>query len=485
MPADPPLRDPRPDLVFIITDQQRYDTIGALGFPHVDTPHLDRMVREGTYFSRCFVTGASCVPSRASLFTGVYPHTNGVINNASSWRHTWVETLAAAGYRCLNVGKMHTQPMDAAAGFHERIVVENKDRSMAKRGRDFVDAWDRALMAAGVEKPGLPSYRLLPDYAQRLGAYEWPLDESLHADVFVGRTAAAVIAEHAGDRTPLFMQIGFPGPHPPYDPPASWIAPYRDGQLPIRPVARHDLDAQPLPFRQLREKHANGHHDAAPHIVDAPHELRARQLAHYLANVSLIDREVGRVLAALKAADRLDNTIVVFTSDHGDSLGDHGHSQKWTMYEEVVRVPMLVWSAAALAGRGEVAAMVQAIDIAPALLALAGCETPAWFEAQSVLPALRGEPFRGRDAVYCEQGRDVVFQFSDFVSMLRTERYKFVHFLGEDFGQLFDLGDDPLEENDRWFDPGFRQVRQGLRDAWCEWRLSSAYAARDWADAIR
>ena len=400
----------RPDLVFIITDQQRYDTIAALGFPHVVTPNLDRLVREGTFFSRCYVTGASCVPARASLFSGVYPHTNGVVNNASTWRRTWVEQLAASGYRCVNVGKMHTQPMDAPAGFHERTVVENKDRSMARRGRDFVDAWDRALMAAGVEKPGLPTYRRLPDYAERLGAYEWPLPESLHSDAFVGRTAADAIFAHGSRAEPLFLQVGFPGPHPPYDPPQRWIDLYRDRDVPIRNVAPHDLAAQPLPFRQLSDKHANGHHDAAPHSVDAPRELRVRQRAYYLANVSLIDQEVGRILDALNATGRLANSILVFTSDHGDCLGDHGHSQKWNMYEEVVRVPMIVWSPA-LAGRGEVASLVQSIDIAPALMELAGCEVPGSWEAQSVLPALRGEPFAGRAAVYCEQGRDVVFQF--------------------------------------------------------------------------
>ncbi len=289
----------RPDIVFVITDQQRYDTIAALGFPHVVSPNLDRLVREGTFFSRCYVTGASCVPARASLFTGVYPHTNGVVDNASTWRHSWVERLAASGYRCINVGKMHTQPMDAPAGFHERTVVENKDRSMAKRGRDFVDAWDKALMAAGVEKPGLPTYRLLTDYAQRMGAYEWPLPESLHSDAFVGSTAAGAIRANASRAEPLFLQVGFPGPHPPYDPPERWIAAYREREIPIRGVAQRDLDAQPAPFRQLRDKHANGHHDAAPHIVDAPHALRLRQRAYYLANVSLIDHEVGRILDAL------------------------------------------------------------------------------------------------------------------------------------------------------------------------------------------
>jgi arylsulfatase A-like enzyme len=317
-----------------------------------------------------------------------------------------------------------------------------------------------------------------------MGAYEWPLPEALHSDAFVGRRDAEAIAAQAADDAPLFLDIGFPGPHPPYDPPAAWIARYRDRNLPIRAVSQADLDAQPLPFRQLRDKHANGHHDATPHIVAAPRALRERQLAHYLANVSLIDREVGRIVDALSAAGRLDDAIVVFTSDHGDCLGDHGHSQKWTMYEEVVRVPLIVRSPR-LAARGEVGALVQAIDLAPTLLELAGCAVPEWFEARSLLPALRGEPFPGREAVYCEQGRDVVFQFSDFVSMLRTPRFKYVGFLGESFGQLFDLADDPHEERDRWSDPALRGIRNDLGDALVDWRMRSAYEARDWADAIR
>ena len=155
------------------------------------------------------------------------------------------------------------------------------------------------------------------------------------------------------------------------------------------------------------------------------------------------------------------------------------------MYEQVVRVPLVVWSAGRLAGRGDVSPLVQSIDLAPAILELAGCEVPSWWESSSLGPALRGEAFTGREAVYCEQGRDVVFQFSDFVSMLRTDRWKFVHFLGEDFGQLFDLAEDPHEEHNLWTDPACRRTREALRATWVDWRLASAYRTRDWADAFR
>ena len=138
----------RPNIILIITDQQRYDTINALGFNYVDTPHLDRLVNEGTAFTRNYVTAASCAPSRASLFTGYYPHTVGVLKNADLWRHSWVEDLATAGYHCVNIGKMHTFPYETPLGFHERFVVENKDRYL--EGRWFFDRWDMALQASTV-----------------------------------------------------------------------------------------------------------------------------------------------------------------------------------------------------------------------------------------------------------------------------------------------------------------------------------------------
>ena len=107
-----------PDIVLIITDQQRYDTIAALGASHMDTPNIDRLARNGVSFTQCHVTAPSCVPCRASLFTGYYPHTNGVLANGQPWSRTWVSDLAAVGYHCVNIGKMHTIPYDAKAGFH-------------------------------------------------------------------------------------------------------------------------------------------------------------------------------------------------------------------------------------------------------------------------------------------------------------------------------------------------------------------------------
>ncbi|MDA0710895.1 MAG: sulfatase-like hydrolase/transferase, partial [bacterium] len=165
---------PKPNIIMIITDQQRFDTIAALGFPHMETPHMDRLVREGVSFDNCYVTAPLCVPARASLFTGYYPHTTGVFGNGHHWTHSWVEALADEGYHCVNVGKMHTKPLNTPLGFHERYPVENKDRFWGGE-RWFFDEWDKALAAQGLVKQQRVLYRQRPDYKERLGAFEGDL----------------------------------------------------------------------------------------------------------------------------------------------------------------------------------------------------------------------------------------------------------------------------------------------------------------------
>ena len=199
----------QPNIIFIITDQQRYDTINALGFPFVDTPHMDRLVREGVSFSNCHVAAPSCASSRASLFTGYFPHTTGILKNADAWRRSWVNQLADAGYHCVNVGKMHTWPFQTPCGFHERYVVENKDRFL--EGRYYFDEWDKALAARGLVKQQRELYREYENYHDALGAFTWDLPEETHSDFFVGDFAQWWLRTKPVDK-PLFLQIGFPGP---------------------------------------------------------------------------------------------------------------------------------------------------------------------------------------------------------------------------------------------------------------------------------
>ena len=316
-----------PNIILIITDQQRYDTIAELGFPHMETPNLDRLVREGTTFENCHITAPSCAPARASLFTGYYPHTTGIYKNADRWTKTWVSQLADTGYHCVNIGKMHTYPFETEAGFHERYVVENKDRYL--EGRYYFDEWDKALAAQGLQKQQRESYRKRSDYDQALGAFDWELPEDTHSDNFVGNMAKWWLDTKPKMGKPLFMQIGFPGPHPPYDPIPRYAESYMKKKLPIDEVTQEDLDSQPEPFKQMRVHNTKVDHDSVVHQLDPSPEDRHRQRAYYLANVTMIDEKVGEILQSLDDNGYLDNSVVIFTSDHGDCLTDHGHSLQW------------------------------------------------------------------------------------------------------------------------------------------------------------
>lgn len=476
------MRDARPNIIFIITDQQRYDTIAGLGYPYMDTPVLDRLIAEGTTFTQCHVAGASCVPARASLFTGYYPHTTGILKNADLWRHTWVERLAAAGYRCVNIGKMHTRPMNTPAGFHERYTVENKDRFL--ESRYYFDEWDKALAARGLTKQQRLLYRQRADYRDSLGAFDWELPEDAHSDVFTADMAIWWLDSYPKTE-PLFLQIGLPGPHPPYDPTPDQSTPYLQKDLQIDPVLQSDLDGQPPPFKFMRRHNVEVDHDSVVHQLDPSPEARHRQRAYYLANVTMIDRKVGEVLAKLDSLGYLENAIVVFTSDHGDCLTDHGHSQKWTMYEQITRVPMIVWGPGHAKAGHRAEGLMQQMDIVPSLLAAAGVEVPADFETQPVDAALRGEAWEGRDLVFSEQMRDGILTETDFMTMVRSRDWKLVHFLNESFGQLFDLRSDPKETRNLWDDAASAGVKREMLDALARWRMNSQLRTRDWQSRNR
>jgi len=462
-----------PNIVFIITDQQRFDSIAALGHPWMQTPNLDRLVNEGVSFDRCYITSPSCVPARASLFTGQYPHTNGVLNNSAAWSRTWVESLAADGYHCVNVGKMHTVPFDAPAGFHERYNVENKDRYLD--GRYYFDRWDLALAAQGVTKQQRELYRQRPDYRDALGAFTWDLPESTHSDVFVGDTACWWLKSFPTPK-PLFLQIGFPGPHPPYDPTPEYAARYSETDIPIQEVTAADLAGQPAAMAIMRDHNERIDHDSVVHRVDATPAQRLRQRRFYCANVSMIDDAVGRIFTALERRGILENTIVVFTSDHGDSLGDHGHIQKWNMYESVMRVPAIVWTADGRFGRGRrIEDLVQLFDFGPTILEWAGVPVPRHFEAESLNPLLNRHPdAAGRRYVFAEHDRDGLFEAADMMTMVRSSDWKLVHYLNQSDGQLFDLKSDPQEERNLWNDPAAADRKRELLDAIRDWHLSTA-----------
>jgi len=464
----------KPNIILFMTDQQRFDTIAALGFDWMRTPNLDRLAREGVSFDQCYCTAPSCVPSRASFFNLRYPHELGVYHNACPWEHSWVEDLQQQGYHTVNIGKMHTVPMDAACGFDQRFVVENKDRPLRldRPHGNFYDEWDRFLNNSGQRKPSRQSYRAEhPEYEIALGAYEWPLDEQYHPDVFVG-TMAKWFIEQRQSESPLFLEVGFPGPHPPYDPPRRFLGMYGDTDIPVSQVTDDELTRQPPPHAQYRGEMIGGNHDAVRWHERPTKEQLLRLRRHYAANVTLIDEQIGQVLDALQRRGYLDNAIVVFTSDHGDCTGDHGHIQKWTMYDCITRVPMVVWAPGRLAAGTRTEALVQQMDIARTLFELADLEAPPDGSSLSALDAMNGA--QTREAVFAEHTADNLLKGVNFVTMVRTAEWKLVHYLDQDWGELYDLRADPEEVANRWGDPALTQMQAELLDRIRDWRIRTS-----------
>ena len=481
------MTEQKPNIILVMTDQQRADTIGALGAPWAMTPNLDALARNGTAFTNCFVTSPVCVASRASLFTGLYPHSTNVYTNFERWQPSWVSSLADAGYHCASIGKMHINPYDASGGFHQRFVVENKDRPMflGEHERAFYDEWDKAIRAHGETKPSRYT-RAEKDpegFAQALGCFTWELDEHLHPDTFIGHTANWWLRERQAE-SPFFLQVGFPGPHPPYDPPARWLDKIGQPDVPVHPVCEADLAGQPSMHEALRKTMQRFNIDSVAWRENLTVPELKRLWWHYLANIALIDDWIGRLLKTLDDRGYGDNTVVVFTSDHADALGEHGHIQKWTMYDNVTRVPLICRLPASMNRDAphdhRCSDAVQLMDLSSTIMALAGLPAPDNWEAHSLLPMIQTGAWpeaAPRRYAYAELGRDHIQSSAEHLIMRRDDEFKVVIYPGTDEGELYALQEDPNEIQNLWRDSAHRERRDRAVTEILTWSVMGSYQA--------
>lgn len=459
--------DSRPNIIMVLTDQQRVDTIRAWGYAHMSTPGLDRLAGNGVNFTSCYACGATCISARAALFTGLYPHTTGVYS-FFPWAHhrSVVQDLAENGYHCVNIGKMHHSPRDVAQGFHERVVVENPTMDvMASIGVE--DAWGRHLSMYGVARP-LHRHRTDPDWRRKFQAVPWDGAESLHSDVFIGESARAWVRRHRPTK-PVFLEVGFTGPHEPYDPLPRHLAQYRGVAVPAPRMRPGELERKPPQHRMHGRFNAAYDHECQIELEAASPEDLLTMRRHYYAKVSTVDEQIEALLADLGDAGYLDHALVLFTSDHGDLLGDHGLPYKWLMYEPVLHVPLILWDTRCGSGGRTDAGLASHIDLAPTLLEAAGVPLPQYWEGRSLLAAARGGVREPPPAVFAED---------NYQTMIRASQHKLVHYAGqEEDGELYDLAADPDEFDNRYADPAFREIRTRLEIQLMHWLTRSTYRA--------
>ncbi|MDA0708815.1 MAG: sulfatase-like hydrolase/transferase [bacterium] len=453
------MTESRPNILWICTDQQRYDTIGALGNSHVSTPNIDRLVKDGVAFTRAYCQSPICTPSRASFLTGMYAsavHVNGN-GNAHFPDHPPLITklLADAGYDCGLIGKLH---LSSAFGRVEQRVDDgyrywqysHAPRDDWETGHDYAD-WVR-------------------DKGEILGELTRSVDgvpAEFHQTTWCAEKTIAFIKE--ARQGPWLASVNIYDPHPPFNPPKAYRDQFDPSEMPaalfresdlvqqgklagldFQSRARHpaDLDIKSpiIPWKQtrgLKEPESAGQRDAKT--------LKAA----YYAMIKLVDDQVGRMVDALVETGQLENTMIIFMSDHGETLGDHGLIQKGCrFYEGLVRVPLIIsWPEKVLSGV-ENDALVELRDIAPMLLSLAGVDLPDWVDAPSLWPLLTGEkaPEEHRDFVRCEYYNALDMQDNTFANMFRDERYKLIVYHGHNLGEFYDLLQDPHEFSNLWDD---------------------------------
>ncbi|MFT5124080.1 MAG: arylsulfatase [Kiritimatiellia bacterium] len=426
----------RPNILWYVTDQQRFDTIGALGNPHVRTPTLDRLVAEGTTFTHTYCQSPICTPSRSSYMTGLYPsrlhHTRNGNDTFPDHPPVISKLLANAGYTCGLIGKFHlrssghrTEPrIDDGFSYWK---FSHAPRDDWKTGHDYAE-WVRKK-GGDLDAMRLSPERVPTEFHQTTWASE--------------RSIEFISQDHDG---PWMLNVNVYDPHPPFTPPKS----YAD-----------QFDSEALPGPYFRESDLAQQAKLA--AVDFQDEVRTpeehdarRKQADYYAMIAQIDDQFARILDVLDQTGQRENTVVIFTSDHGETLGDHGLMYKGCrFYEGLVRVPLIFAGPGIQAGQ-QCDGLVELLDKSASILELAGLEVPDYFQGKSLLPVLRGEVDGSelRAFARCEYFDALDPHFTGgsgaFATMYRDAQYKLSMYHSHDLGELYDLAVDPWEFEDRW-----------------------------------
>ncbi|MBT3270051.1 sulfatase-like hydrolase/transferase [Candidatus Poribacteria bacterium] len=433
----------RANILFLMPDQLRHDFLGCYGASFARTPNIDALAANGVRYDRAYSPSPVCVPARASLLTGMDALKTGVADNGSWLRpdlvdcgvRTWPDILGEAGYYTAAVGKMHFYPWNSSLGFAYRVAAEDK------RWLEVRDDYWHFLHERGLRKYHGNEH---DGYQENRGAIVSKLPWDAYWDRYVGQEACRFIRNHGRDG-PWAMMVGFPGPHCPYDPCPEFLDAFDPADMPDSVPEAPD---QPPAFRD-----ANVRGNRAPwNGVDyaeftEAHKKKIR--AHYSAMVAQIDHEVGEIVHALRDAGQLDNTLIIFASDHGDYLGDHGLIGKGTFYESSTHVPMIVRPPAG-GEPGSSDALVELTDVTATILSAAGCETPGHMDSRP-LPA-------GADGA---RERDHIIGIVRGGWMNFDGRHKLAKY-AHGATQLFDVVDDPGEQTNLARDPAMGDVVRRL-----------------------
>jgi arylsulfatase A-like enzyme len=432
----------QPNIVFFMTDDQRKDALSIYGNPILKTPNIDRIGQEGIRFDEAFVTNALCAPSRASFLTGLYSHTHGVISNASPHfkdqpglrpeHPTFVRHLHDTGYHTGVVGKWHLQSWPDEAFDYWSVFPGQGEYH------------DPAMIAQGK-----------------------PVKMRGHADDITGDEALAFLQRRPKDK-PFVLLCWFKSPHRAWQPAARHQHAFDDIDIPLPRTFEDKFEGRPEALRKAQLAIADMPDFGLPKSLPIDERKRAnlqKLVKNYYRVLLSVDDNVGRVLDYLDANALGRDTLVVYSSDNGFFLGEHGLYDKRLMYEPSIRVPMLArWPAQIPAGRVDREHMVLNVDLAPTLLSAAGMAPPPAWHGRSMLPLMADVTTSWRDAF--------LHQFFEYPAQhcvrknrgVRTNRWKLIHFWEQpQEWELYDLENDPDELSNLAGDPRYAAVMGELK----------------------
>ena len=457
----------QPNVVVLMSDQQRLDTVSCYGLNEVcQTPHIDALAARGVRFDSAFTPTAICSPARASFYTGLYPHKHGVTANGLCLREGvrgLNHYLDEVGYRCGYAGKWHVDEQTGPTGYG---FAGQDFMGYAFPGADLLpglqfgakprghNPYADYLKERGFDPPPTVSHRFVgtnpSNQAQEMFAlHEGPVESCI--EYFVAEEAMRVLDEVATGEEPFFLWANFWGPHSPSLVPEPYFSMYDPKAIPEHPGYAETFEKKP--YRQQLIERLWG-------LGDYGWEGFQEIAARYFGHCTLIDDMVGRVVAHLEQLGVLDDTIIVYTSDHGDCLGAHKLIEKGEfMYDEIYRIPLVIAHPDCQAPGTACDEFVYLHEIMLSSLDAAGLDVPANLDGQSFLPAIEGRPFaNGREEVYCVFDRHFTVANQ---RMVRTRTHQFT-FNSGDPGELYDLQRDPYQLDNVYGDPAYEAVRQDL-----------------------
>ena len=451
----------KPNILFIFSDQHRGDTLGSVGHPVIKTPNLDKLAKEGVVFRRCYTNSPLCVPARSTLASGLYVNQHGAWDNdAPADRNgpSHIRNIRNAGYLTALIGKTHL--LNLHPGHVRDMENELHDwgyeyameiTSTVNDGR-LKNAWTDHLAEKGLDEKYYESIR---DFIRLNWSFQrkpWedppaPIPTEDHVDNFVGQKAVEWINNYNDDR-PFYLQVCFPGPHPPFNSAPEYRALYKPEEMPIGIL---QLPGKPYPlYTNFVIRWSN--------LSEMTAEQMQLMRTFYYAKITMIDERIGDITRALEEKGMLDNTWIIYSTDHGENLGDHRLNQKIVFFESAVHIPLIIRPPGGVEG-WQTHALTDLLDVTATFLEIADAKSLINCEGISLLSKIKAGP-SGPEA---QKGKDVIFSEVLGHSMVFDGRYKLAANAGNsELVELIDLKEDPQELSNKINDPSLLEIRNTL-----------------------